>query len=88
MAPHAPNTSESGGLISVNGSTFCTIFGMRMGAEFLDGKTLRARVRLPEVRNGEQETASQRGKMAKAITFGVFGQIRCRKSPARGFWTF
>jgi hypothetical protein len=54
--PHAPNTSVLGGLIPGNGSTFCTIFGTHVWAEFMHGKTLSAGLILPEVQYGEPVT--------------------------------
>jgi hypothetical protein len=56
MAPHAPNTSDVGGLIPGNRSTFCTIFGTRVGAVFMHGKTLSAGFTFPQVQNGAQVT--------------------------------
>jgi hypothetical protein len=28
------------------------------------------------------------GELPGSLSSSIFGQIRCRKSPARGFWTF
>jgi hypothetical protein len=56
MAPHAPNTSKLGGWIPGNRSTFCTIFGARVGARFCDGKRPEARFIDTQVQYGESVT--------------------------------
>jgi hypothetical protein len=60
--PHAPNTSELGGWIPGNRSTFCTIFGARMGAGFCDGKRPEARCIHTQVQYGEPVTELGGGK--------------------------
>jgi hypothetical protein len=72
MAPHAPNTSVLGGLSSVNGSTFWHILRDACGMSLCSGKRSVLGCIYPEVRNGEQVTASLKGKNGRGHNFLSF----------------
>jgi hypothetical protein len=62
MAPHAPNTSDLGGLIPGNRSTFCTIFGERVGLSLCTGKRSVLGSLAQEVQYGEPVTEIEKRK--------------------------
>ena len=88
MAPMRPTPPTWGALVPLTVRQISMICGTCVGTGFWRRNRSEARLIHPQVQNGEQVAELEGGKMAEAITFGVFDQIRCCKSPARGFWTF
>jgi hypothetical protein len=75
-----------GGISSVNGSTVCTILWLCGCARFSHFKLRVCQVHLTRVQFVDAETTSLKGGLPGDLTSSFFDQLRCRKSPARGFW--
>jgi hypothetical protein len=81
-----PNGLTVGGFSSVNGSMVCTILWLCVCAGFSRYLLRVCQVHLTRVRFVDAETTSLKGGLPGGLTSSFFDRLRCRKSPARGFW--
>ena len=85
--PMRPTPPTWGALFPLTVRRFGPNCGTHTWADFMHGKTLSAGFYFPTGAKWRTGCRAWKGKMAASITWWVFDQIRCRKSPARGFWT-
>jgi hypothetical protein len=71
-----------------NSATICSNLRNGARAGFWHKKHLDLGSVLTEVRFGEQVQQAIGEKLLGSVVFLVFGKTKCKKSLARGFWTF
>jgi hypothetical protein len=82
-----PNGLTVGGFSSANCSTICTVLRLCACAGFLCYILRVCQVHDTRVRFVDAETTSLKRGLPGGLTSSFFDRLRCRKSPARGFWT-
>jgi hypothetical protein len=65
----------------------CTVGAVAPGARFLHLNERVCQVHFGRVHFGKPVPASLKEENGGGLTSSYFGRLRCRKSPARGFWT-
>jgi hypothetical protein len=70
-----------------NRPTVRTVGVVAPGAGFSRFKLCVCQVHVTRVRFVDAETISLKRELLGGLTSSFFDRLRCRKSPARGFWT-
>ena len=71
---------------ALNLPTVCTVGAIALGAGFSRFILRVSQVQSEMVRFVDVETTSLKGGLPGGLTSSFFDQLRCQKSPDRGFW--
>jgi hypothetical protein len=86
MTLTCPGARRLGAGAPITCPTVRTVGAVVPGAGFSRFKLRVCQVHLTRVRFVDAETTSLKGGLPGGLTSSFFDRLRCRKSPARGFW--